>query len=170
MHDLKKNVEIASNYIKKCGIEVAPNINYKVSPLTSAWGYCHKKTTQNNSQSKISYTIEINRVLLDERVPKISLQQTIIHELLHTCENSMKHTGIWKHNAKKINQEGIYEITTSNTSESLKIPKEIMVEESKNYPYNYNNKIICHDFSQTDNFIMIGVQNCIYTYSGKLCL
>ena len=44
------------------------------------------------------------------------------------------------------------------------------VQAMKDYPYNYNNKIICHDFSQTDNFIMIGVQNCIYTYSGKLCL
>lgn len=38
------------------------------------------------------------------------------------------------------------------------------------YPYNYNNKIICHDFSQADNFIIVGVQNCIYTYSGNLCL
>ena len=42
------------------------------------------------------------------------------------------------------------------------------VQAMKNYSYNYNNKIICHDFSQTDNFIMIGVQNCIYTYSVNL--
>lgn len=43
-------------------------------------------------------------------------------------------------------------------------------EKDKEIKINYDNKITCHDFSPIDNHIILGVQNCIYTYTGNIII
>lgn len=43
-------------------------------------------------------------------------------------------------------------------------------EKDKEIKINYDNKILCHDFSLVDNHIILGVQNCIYTYTGNIII
>ena len=69
----------------------------------SRWGLCKKKGD--------SYEISISDSLLsDERVSEKACKTTIIHEILHTCKDSMKHTGNWKKYAEIMNAKYGYDI------------------------------------------------------------
>ena len=61
------------------------------------WGLCKKRPDG-------CYEIEIAESLLHDDVDDVAVKNTIIHELLHTCPGSFKHTGKWKKYADKVNR------------------------------------------------------------------
>lgn len=65
--------------------------------------------------SKTKKTIKVEPLLLDERIADFALENVMIHELLHSCEDCMCHTGIWKAYAKKVNSTYGYNIKTRNS-------------------------------------------------------
>ena len=50
-----------------------------------------------------TYTIEVSSRLSDDKVPIEAAYNTVMHELLHTGQNCMKHTGEWKRRAELVN-------------------------------------------------------------------
>lgn len=59
------------------------------------WGQCIRRVNG-------SYDININVILLDESTDIRGLENTILHELLHTCEGCMNHGAIWKKYAEMV--------------------------------------------------------------------
>lgn len=57
------------------------------------------------------YIIEISDILLSNNVPLKSLKQTILHELLHTCDGCMNHKEKWKRYANIVNKKYGYNIS-----------------------------------------------------------
>ncbi len=75
----------------------------------SRWGQCKKERDG-------SYSIQISeRLLADDRISEKACKETIIHELLHTCKDSMKHTGRWKIHAEMMNRKYGYNIKRTTT-------------------------------------------------------
>jgi predicted SprT family Zn-dependent metalloprotease len=96
-----------------CGniVEIEAN-----SRATSRWGQC--KTIQYDEDwNKRTYKISISVILLDERNSEDGLMNTILHELLHSCEGCHGHTGEWKRLAAKVNRELGYNIKRTSSSE-----------------------------------------------------
>ena len=61
------------------------------------WGLCKKFPDG-------TYEIEIAKALLQDNVEDTAVKNTIIHELLHTCQGCCKHTGRWKQYADRVNR------------------------------------------------------------------
>lgn len=90
------------------------------------WGQCKKNKDG-------SYSIQIaEQLLVDKRISEKACKETIIHELLHTCKDSMKHTGKWKAYAQEMNEEYGYNIkrTTSGKEKGVENykPKKMAVK------------------------------------------
>ena len=63
------------------------------------------------------YEINISAVLLDDRVPDVTLRPTVMHELLHTCQGCMNHGAVWKGLAAKVNQTYGYNVKRASSAE-----------------------------------------------------
>lgn len=97
-------------------------VNYRAK---SRWGQCRRKAYGR----LYSYNININADLLKSEESHIGLVSTVVHELLHTCPNCMKHTGEWKMYADKVNVAYGYKgisITRCKSAEDLGV-KELPV-------------------------------------------
>lgn len=70
-------------------VEVIPNTRAK-----SRWGQCKRVSG--------GYSININIDLLDERNDYKGLENTLIHEILHTVDGCMNHGPNWKRAADRI--------------------------------------------------------------------
>ena len=114
-----KNDQVKKAYDKVYGIiseftfrpEMISEI--KVSPtLSRAWG----STSYNPKQKK--YSIKLNKAALSN---EYALEETILHELIHTLPGCMNHGELWQSVAKCINAEHGYTISRVNSSEDLGI-------------------------------------------------
>ena len=103
--------------VKAAGITPADKIKWVVnSRAKSRWGLCTRK---NNGEY---YEIQIsNRLLEDDNISVKSCKDTMIHEILHTCADCMKHTGKWKEYARNMNTKYGYNIksTTSGAEKGV---------------------------------------------------
>ena len=70
-------------------------------------GRCCKREGS-KSHSEYEYYIEISRYTLNN--PEKSIRNTLIHELLHTVPDGMRHTGAWKKWAKYVSSKTGYTI------------------------------------------------------------
>ena len=66
------------------------------------------KREGSKSHSEYEYYIEISRYTLNN--PEKSIRNTLIHELLHTVPDGMRHTGAWKKWAKYVSSKTGYTI------------------------------------------------------------
>ena len=115
MKSLKKLYNTALTQCYETGIPVSNRIvsvtvNRRV---VRRWGQCSYNPITN------SYTIEINARLLTDDVPDKSTLNTIVHELIHTCDGCMNHGTLWKYYANKMNQKYGYHVQRTNSSTSL---------------------------------------------------
>ena len=116
MKDLNKLFNECKDELKKINIPFSNDIDLDVMTSKRSWGTCILHRLDNN------FTIKINIKLLDDNVPDIPAKNTIIHELLHTCPNCMKHTGEWKEYANKVNcYYSQYNIKRTNSSEEYEV-------------------------------------------------
>lgn len=60
------------------------------------WGQCRKLPEG-------GYSINISAILLQDDVSDAVLENTIIHELLHSCKGCMNHGVLWKQKAALVN-------------------------------------------------------------------
>jgi predicted SprT family Zn-dependent metalloprotease len=74
------------------------------------------------------YEIEISFICRD--LDDDQLKQVIIHEILHTCYDSMNHGATWKSNAEKVKSQLGYHISTTADLKGLGIN-----EEQRKYRY-----------------------------------
>ena len=91
------------------------------------WGQCKARFAGRNAFGDPVYTYEISvsLVLLDEKVPVEGLQNTLIHEIIHTCPGCLNHGSEWKRRADKVRRELGYDIKRTNTLEEKGVSNSI---------------------------------------------
>jgi predicted SprT family Zn-dependent metalloprotease len=121
MKDLQKLYNEALQEVKDANIEPGDIKTVKVNTrLKSTWGRCGYLNKQKNS-----YKIDINPILLADDVEDVAVKNTIIHEILHSCDGCMNHGQKWKAKANIINRKyPQYNIARTSSSEELGIDKE----------------------------------------------
>lgn len=116
MKDFRKLITECMNEVKEAGITpgniVEWSVNYRAK---RRWGLCSK-----SPDGKIKIQIA-SRLLIDDRVSVTACKETMIHEILHSVEGGMGHTGKWKQLAEVVNQKYGYSIkrTTSSKEKGL---------------------------------------------------
>lgn len=114
MRPLEPYVRQATQRLDALHIRYAGKITFSVNTRAKTrLGIC-KKTGDR-------YQIEIAACLLDENSPEVLLQETLLHELLHTCYGCMKHTGRWKALAERVN--AAYGLHIARVTEADGLPK-----------------------------------------------
>ena len=93
---------------KVTGIRVNPGLN-------CAWGRCI------TSRSEGTHEIEINRALMSESIPNLSLKKTILHELCHTVKDGHGHKNGWLEAAARLKQVYGLQLSRTNTAEELSV-------------------------------------------------
>lgn len=83
--------------------------------LTSTLGQCRKTGTND-------YTITLNSKFAEAEDLNI-VRQTIMHELIHSCNDCMSHTGRWKQIADLVNSVYGYNISRMTVTKNYKQQK-----------------------------------------------
>lgn len=106
MKDYEKLIKKCIDEVVSAGIVPGDISSWKINTRAKTrWGQCKQNKTNH------TFEIQIASVLLeDDRVSEKACKSTIIHEILHTCKDSMKHTGNWKKNADIMNKTYGYDI------------------------------------------------------------
>ncbi|MBQ1597176.1 MAG: SprT-like domain-containing protein [Lachnospiraceae bacterium] len=110
MKDFQKLIEESLEEVRRLGIRPGNIVAWSVNKRAKTrWGLC-RQNPDNTFEIQIA-----QRLLTDERISRQSCKETIIHEILHTCKDCMKHTGKWKHYAQVVNQVYGYNIKRVTT-------------------------------------------------------
>ena len=88
MKNARKLVERAVAECEAVGIKTGNIMNVLVNSRASRWGRCTKRGS--------FYTIELSVELLRDDVSDSATMDTVVHEVLHTCEGCMNHKALWK--------------------------------------------------------------------------
>lgn len=111
----------------KPGIIVSWSVNRRAK---SRWGLC-RRTSRNPDK----FSIEIASILLhDDRISDKACKETMIHEILHTCEGGHSHTGKWKDYAELMNKTYGYNIKRVSSGEEKGVEN---YKVSRPMPYKY---------------------------------
>ncbi len=98
MRDLQKIAVECMQELDRIGIPYGNIERFIVNTrATKRWGQCKKLPSGN-------FEININQDLLDEKNSLEGLKNTIMHELLHSCEGCMNHGKKWQDMANKVNK------------------------------------------------------------------
>ena len=98
------------------------------------------------------YNVNINHWLLDDNSPQEGLENTVIHELLHTVDGCNGHTGKWLRLAQQVKSTYGYDIKRLSSVEeklgenAVNFKKELAEKKAKrraNKPYPYKYEIVC---------------------------
>ena len=106
MKNLNEYDELCKQILIDCDI---PFVDCPVTAskrMSRAWGNCHW-TRRGGTES---FKIHINHILLDDSVSDKALENTILHELLHTVKGCQDHGAKWSHYADIVNREYGYDI------------------------------------------------------------
>lgn len=113
MRDLQSYVINCMEKLDHIGIEYGNVIDVEINTRAkNRWGQCKRVPG--------GYTINVNAALLDENIcpDDLGLENTILHELLHSCNGCLNHGDKWKNLAQKVYDEyGINIKRTSTSSE-----------------------------------------------------
>lgn len=123
MRDLKKYTRECIEELKGIGIFPGNILGLEINTRAKKrLGSCTPK--YGKGRNIIGYDISVNGILLDERYPEKALKNTIIHELLHSCEGCMSHRNRWKELAEKVRRELGYDIQRLSSKDHEGIPFE----------------------------------------------
>lgn len=135
MQSLDYFMQAGKEILDELDIKYAPKITYEMKNF-SVWGRCRKL-------SNTEYHIQINTKLLKDDVTEQAILNTVVHELLHTCKDCMRHTGEWKRLANIVNKE----CTDLNIKRCTSSDEKGVVLEHNRLSYKY--AFICPDCGQT---------------------
>ena len=147
MHNLNKLFKECLLDLDAIGIEYGNIVEIKVNTRAkSRWGQCKLLNYEYTEYwEEYEYSINISDRLLNDNVKVERVKDTIIHEILHTCEGCMNHGEQWKRLADLVNDcYSCYNIkrTTSSEEKGIEyIPKKykytlICNECNRKYKYN----------------------------------
>lgn len=85
--------------------------------VTKRWGCCR--------YTRFGSLITINKRLLEADVSKMALMDTVMHELLHTCEGCQNHGERWKRYGEMVNKAYGYNIKRCTSTEEKGIAEPI---------------------------------------------
>lgn len=131
MRDLQKVYWNCRTMLDEIGIDYGNIVEVKINTRAKRrWGQCCCKFVGRDTHGNPKYEnrIDISAVLLDERVPIEALQNTIIHEILHTCPGCQNHGPNWKARAAKVKRELGYDIKTRDSSQDKGVSSNIASE------------------------------------------
>lgn len=86
------------------------------SRAKNRWGQCRINDD--------AFKINISRTLLMSGSEK-GIRQTVIHELIHTCENSFNHGPSFKANAALVNRKFGYHVSRTSSAEELGLKENV---------------------------------------------
>ena len=133
MKNLQKFAKECMQELDSIGIEYGEVEKFEVNTRAkSRWGQCRHLPNGKHS-------INISSALLQDENSDRGLKQTIIHELLHTVKGTKGHKGKWANLAAKVNRELGYDVTRTNTAESLGVVKD---NRKENIVYKYQFKCL----------------------------
>lgn len=136
MKNLQAYAELCKTEVKNAGIPVGNIVEFKVNKRAkSRWGQCKRRGP--------CYFIEINSDLLADDIPDSSLNDTLIHEILHTAPDCMNHGCLWNHYANIMNSRG-YHISRTSTAQEKGI-------ENYHRERIVNHRFVCNKCGQVIN-------------------
>lgn len=103
LRECKKECEEVGIYL---GTIANIDVNYRAQ---KRWGHCRYESCED------AYYIDISYKLVDDSTPVKTLKETILHELCHTVEDGMCHTGEWKRAIDLLNRRYGYNIKRTNS-------------------------------------------------------
>lgn len=110
MHDVNKVYSEClvklQNVGIKCGNIASVSVNNRI---VKRWGQCKKRGSV--------YQIEISARLIQDGVPLKALEDTLIHEMLHTCLGCFSHGELWQAHANIVNLTYGYNIKRTTSPE-----------------------------------------------------
>lgn len=130
MKDLNKLFKECVDIVTKdCGIEIGDIISVELNYRAKGrFGQC---ICCGNGQYKLNF----NYLIFDDKSDEHAVKETIIHEILHTCENCYGHKGQWKTWAIMVSMMTPYNITRTTTYEHFGIEKPEQRCRTKNANY-----------------------------------
>lgn len=107
MRDLLKEYEECLKDVKDAGIETGKILGIVCNKhLKRTWGRCKIEYDKDYpDEERFVFTIEINKQLLEENIEEMALKNTIVHEILHTCDDCFNHGAAWKEKADIMNNK-----------------------------------------------------------------
>ena len=123
-----RNLTVSANKCMKMLDEI--NIPYK-NP--NKWRVSKRMTRAFGQYSISKHEIAITDRLLDDRLPVKMLENTIIHELIHTCDGCYNHGNKFQAYAKKVNRELGYNISTYVSKEESIVMDAIYKPKERRY-------------------------------------
>lgn len=114
MRDLQEYIITCMEELDKLHIEYRNVIDISEnSRAMRRWGQCRAVPG--------GFAININSRLLDEHVPEKHLKETIMHELLHTCDGCFNHGGKWQLLASLVGRAYGYKIERAASCADMEV-------------------------------------------------
>ena len=134
MKDLQKLFEECKKELDYIGIEYGYIESIIINNRAKKrWGQC-KITYRSSCWQNRVFSINISERLLRDDITDNACKNTIMHEILHTCENCFNHGSEWKRMAELINDcYFFYNIKRTTSSEEKGINEEEKKERIKIY-------------------------------------
>lgn len=106
--------------LRESGVKITDKqISWSVnSRAKSRWGQCKK------IRGGDEWAINISRNLLTSGTEN-GIRSVIIHELIHTCENSFNHGPSFKANAALVNRKFGYHVSRTDSAEELGVKEDV---------------------------------------------
>lgn len=101
MRDLEAVLQECERKLEAIHVPFNKNVTVKAGKLRrGAWG----------SYRKSENIIILDSVFADDRMQIFATENVMLHELLHTCNDCMSHSGLWKRYAQIVNRTYHYKI------------------------------------------------------------
>ena len=164
MRDLNKYVDICKKELDSIGIQYRNPDKWIVSgKLTKSLGYSeiYYDGISNKTKGIISKIpkIVISKRILNDKYPEKYLKETIIHELIHTCDGCTDHGSGFKRIARIINKELGYNIKRCASPDEAKIYHEMYKPKERKYSIEcpkcgsrWNYKIKCNTYKHPERY------------------
>lgn len=144
MKDLDMLFENCYEKVAALGIQPGNIVSVGRDRAKTRWGVCRKDV---DIRGEYVYKIKISPRLLEDDVPDKSAEETMIHEILHSCKNCMNHGREWKALANKVNTTYGYNIGRVASHSDMGIEPE---------PMNYKYIIRCRKCHAEGGFMRAG--------------
>ena len=123
MKDINNAVVKCQNILKENSITPGEIVTVRVNKrIKRSWGRCIRKDGV--------FSIELSPKILDDYVPDKSLEEVLLHELLHTCKGCFNHGTTWKRKAEILNNRYGYNIKRTSSYEEYGVDRNV----AENHP------------------------------------
>ncbi len=125
MRDLEAVLQECERKLEEIHISFNKNVTVKAGKLRrGSWGAYRKSEN----------IIILDPVFADDRMQIFATENVMLHELLHTCNDCMTHSGLWKHYAQIVNRTYHYKITRCSDYKSY-MNEELLGEFMQRFKY-----------------------------------